>query len=181
MLFVPIGPRCWLDSLTMIFDTISHLPQYLPQDVWKDLESFLSRLCPDAPEGQCEIRKSEIFAQISSYKTRLPSKGHFETHDKYVDVQIVLSGMEMIDVVPRDALIPDTDYDEQNDICFYKTTDVHAVRLPMVPSHFAMFFPQDAHDPQLAPPTGVQNVKKVVIKIEWCLLRSDRGYVVDKS
>ena len=154
----------------MIFDAISHLPQCLPPDVWRDLGAFLSRISADVPEGKWSIREQEIFAQISAYKTKPLSEGRFETHECYVDVQFLLSGREMINVMPRDALIPNTSYDAQGDIRFYEAADEPIVRLTMVPGSFAMFFPQDAHCPQLTPQTGVQDVKKVVIKIDVNLL-----------
>ena len=150
----------------MIFDTISHLPQYLPPNVWKDMKPFLLRLRPDAQEGKSWLREPEIFAQISSYKTKPANEGRFETHERYADVQILLSGSEIIVVTPRLNLESHTDYDEQNDIRFYKPADEPAVRLAMVPDSFALFFPQDAHCPQLSPYTGTQDVKKVVIKID---------------
>jgi YhcH/YjgK/YiaL family protein len=149
----------------MIFDTISHLSQYLPSGVWKDLAPFISQLRPDISVGKHWIREPEIFAQVSSYQTKLPHEGRFETHEQYVDIQILLAGTEIIDIAPRDSLVPDTEYDEQNDIRFYKAADVPVVRLTMLPDSFALFFPQDSHCPQLTTPTGVQDVKNVVLKI----------------
>ena len=154
----------------MIFDTISYLPQYLPLDVRKILESFMVQLCPDMSDGKCWIQEPDVFAQISSYQTKPPHEGRFESHKRYADIQILLSGSEIIDATPLDGLVPETEYDEQNDIRFYKKTDEPAVRLLMAPGSFALFFPQDAHCPQLTSHTGVANVKKVVIKIESHLL-----------
>ena len=70
-------------------------------------------------------------------------------------------------MTPLDGLIPDTDYDEQNDIRFYKMVDVPAVQLHMLPGSFALFFPQDSHCPQLTPPSGMQDVMKVVLKVPF--------------
>ena len=163
----------------MIFDTLSHLPQYLPSDVQKVFETFFSRLCPDTTDGKYGIREPDVFAQISSYNTRPPQEGRFENHKRFVDIQILLSGSEMIYVTPLDGLIPDTDYDEQNDIRFYRSPDRPAVQLSLKPGSFAMFFPQDAHCPQLTPHTGVQNVKKVVVKIDSRLLSLDDDSVAE--
>ena len=118
------------------------------------------------PEGKCWIQEPEIYAEVSSYKTRPVHEGRLETHKRYVDIQIMLSGSERMDVMPPDTLIPDTDYDEQKDIRFYKRVKAPAVRLLMVPGNFAMFFPQDAHCPQITPHSEALNVKKVVIKID---------------
>jgi len=157
----------------MIFDTISHLPQYLPSDVWKDLEPFTRRLCSDIPEGKCWIREPDIFAQVSSYQTQPAHDRRFETHKRYVDVQILLTGSERIDVISPETLVPDTDYDNHNDIRFYKRVDIPAVQLVMVPGSFALFFPHDSHCPQITPHSEVQNVKKAVIKINSRLLMKE--------
>ena len=159
----------------MIFDTNSHLPQYLPPEVWKELKPIIHRLSADMPEGKCWIREPEIYADVSSYKTRSVHEGRLETHKRYVDIQIMLLGSERMDVTPPDALSPDTDYDEQKDIRFYKRVETPAVRLLMVPGNFAMFFPQDAHSPQLTPGSEALEVKKVVIKIDARLFVKENG------
>ena len=82
----------------MNFDMISRLPQFLPSDVWKILEPFIVRLCPDMPDNKYWIQEPDVFAQISSYQTKSPQEGRFEAHKKYVDIQILLSGSEMIEV-----------------------------------------------------------------------------------
>lgn len=153
----------------MIFDTLSYLPQYLPPDVWKCLEAFVSRLGSDLTDGEYPIQNSDIFARSASYRTKPPPEGRFEAHKRYADLQIVLAGSERIDVTPLNTVQPDTDYDESNDIRFYKAGGVPAVQLLMVPGSFALFFPQDLHCPQLTPPTGIQDVKKVVVKIDMRL------------
>jgi len=80
----------------MIFDTMLHLPQYVPSDIWKDLEPYIPRFNSDVPGGKCWIREPDIFAQVSSYKTRPPHEGRYEAHWRYVDIQILLSGSEVI-------------------------------------------------------------------------------------
>jgi len=150
----------------MIFDTIAHLPQYLPAEVWKELKPVIHRLNADMPEGKCWIREPEIYADVSSYTTRPVCETRLETHKRYVDIQIMLTGSERMDVTPPDALVPDTEYDEEKDIRFYKRIETPAVRLLMAPGNFALFFPQDAHAPQLTPHSEALKVKKVVIKID---------------
>ena len=159
----------------MIFDTNSHLPQHLPPEVWKELKPIIHRLNVDMPEGKCWIREPEMYAEVSSYQTRPVHEGRLETHKRYVDIQIMLTGSERMDVTPSDVLIADTDYDEQRDIRFYKRVESPAVRLLMEPGNFAMFFPQDAHCPQITPHSEVLNVKKIVIKIDVRLFMRENG------
>jgi len=150
----------------MIYDTITHLSQYVPPDIWRDLKPFIAQLQSEVPEGKIWIREPDIFALVSSYKTRSPHEGRFEAHRRFIDIQFLLSGSEIIDVSSLNGLIPEAEFDEQNDIRFYGRIDVPPVRLTMLPGNFALFFPQDAHCPQLTPLTEALEVKKVVIKID---------------
>jgi len=163
----------------MIFDTIPHLLLYLPSDVWNLLEPFISQLHPSVPDGKHWLQEPDVFAQISSYQTKPPREGRVEAHQRFVDIQIVLSGSEIIEVTPLCGLIPETEDDEQNDIRFYKVPDVPAVRLLLTPGSFALFYPQDTHRPGLTPHSGTTAVKKVIIKIDRHRIGGNAGPAPD--
>jgi len=150
----------------MIYDTLSFLPQYVPPDLWRDLKPFIAQLRSDVPDGKIWIREPDIFALASKYKTRPLHEGRFEAHRRFIDIQMLLSGSEIIEVSSVDELLPETNFDEQNDIRFYKRNGIPPIRLTMLPGSFALFFPHDAHCPQLTPQTEALEVKKVVIKID---------------
>lgn len=158
----------------MIFDTLDHLPQYLPEAVWEKLQPVIMRCGADLPVGKMPIDSSDIFADISVYETKFGQECRFETHTKYSDIQIILSGSEEIGLVPAEFLSAETDKETKKDVRFYKPAELSAAvsraKLTLTAGCFALFFPQDAHCPQIAAAGEKTVVKKMVIKIDTDLL-----------
>lgn len=150
----------------MIFDTLDRLPFYLPADVWEKVKPVMENVT--LPVGEVvldgSVAGSEIFAAVSEYETKPEADCRFETHVKYADIQIVLGGSEEIGVAPAESLVAATEYDAVRDVRFYQPA-IPPVRLTMQSGTFAVFFPQDAHLPQMAPQGKAAAVKKMVIKI----------------
>jgi YhcH/YjgK/YiaL family protein len=111
--------------------------------------------------GRHDIDGNNIFALISDYQTKLESEGKLEAHRKYIDVQYVIEGEELMGYAPlgnQQTLEP---YKEENDIIFYTGEKVFS---KVTEGMFAIFFPEDVHMP------GIQSgekslVKKLVIKV----------------
>jgi YhcH/YjgK/YiaL family protein len=110
-----------------------------------------------------DIDGDNLFATISDYTTKDSETANFEAHRKYIDIQYVISGKEIMNVAPltsRKDLI--TAYDASKDIEFF-TVNKYADHLAS-PSNFFIFFPVDAHRPQIKDGNKSQ-VRKVVIKV----------------
>ena len=90
---------------------------------------------------------------------------YLESHIKYIDLQLLISGTERINYMNIDGLEPQTKYDPDKDIIFYKKPKAEAGSIYLNGRNFAIFFPQDAHAPQISTLAHQSNVKKVVIKI----------------
>lgn len=67
----------------------------------------------------------------------------FESHKKYIDFQLLLSGQEQMELIDKDKLEFEK-YDEYKDFIFYGNTD-EATKLVMNKEDLAIFFPDDAH------------------------------------
>lgn len=91
-------------------------------------------------EGKYEI--SGGYYLIQKGTTSPVEKGCFETHKKYIDVQILIEGQEMLEWMPQDKLNVIQPYDEQRDVQFYQGT---GKRLLIEPGMFYVMFPEDAH------------------------------------
>jgi biofilm protein TabA len=154
-----------MEERKMIVDSIDNWPQY--RGLSAKLDAALKWLASDAPSACIEGRRYEIaegvFANCSAYETKPEDKASFETHRKYIDIQCVLKGNELIDVIDRRKLTPSIEYDEGKDIAFYRG-ERSAHRLVMVPGIMAVLFPQDAHRPSVAVDTP-SKVKKIVLKV----------------
>ena len=103
------------------------------------------------------------FALEQVYLTKPREQGVFETHRKYVDVQVIFQGEEFMEVTcPRKLTLREA-YNPERDAIFYEDF-AHAARLHLRVGDAAIYFPEDAHmgalqvsDPKL--------VRKTVIKV----------------
>jgi YhcH/YjgK/YiaL family protein len=120
-------------------------------------------------DGRYEISGGEgMYYLVQRYKTQpsiTPSSvGFLEAHKKYVDLQFILSGKEIIGYSPlKDDLELKQGYDKKNDAALFKS-DSKMTLIKLQAGMFAVFFPQDAHQPRIVldKPTSVV---KVVVKI----------------
>ena len=98
-----------------------------------------------------------LFAEaIKFLKTKEEAK--LETHNRFIDIQIPLSGVEVMGYTPREDL-PEAEYNADKDISFYH--GLAESYIPVKPGMFVIFFPQDAHAPGVTP----DGVKKVIVKV----------------
>ena len=96
-----------------------------------------------------------IFSQT---KPKTKEEAKLETHNQFIDIQIPLSGVEVMGYTPRTDL-PEEAYNAEKDITFYK--GLAKDYLTITPGMFAIFFPQDGHAPGVTP----DGVKKVIVKV----------------
>jgi len=113
-------------------------------------------------DGKHVIEGEEIYALLLSYDTEPQSARSFEAHRRYIDIQYVLTGREIIHWAPLQELTPAGEYSDEKDIVFL-SGDSRA-RLQLTPGTFALFFPEDAHKPNCAW-DNPQPARKVVVKV----------------
>ena len=154
----------------MIIDTLDNWLNYPLGDAWKKAFDFLQTLTPESEEKKYNIQGDDIFAQIFSYETCAPETTEIETHEKYVDIQMVLSGGEKMECAARDGLAISIPYDSAQDVAFYKSLKPRPTQVEIIPGTFVMFFPHDAHMPELMRNGKAEIVKKVVVKVNVELL-----------
>lgn len=148
----------------MIVDKIENTNLYknLGERIKKSFDYIKQTDLKNLKPGRYDIDEDNIFALISEYETKTESEGKLEAHRKYIDVQYVIEGEELMGYAPlgdQSILEP---YKEENDIIFYKGEKVF---IKVTEGMFAIFFPEDVHMP------GIQiekksPVKKLVIKVK---------------
>lgn len=110
------------------------------------------------------IDEDRLFATVTGYYTKSRDVARFEAHRKYIDIQYVISGEEMIGVAPitskGEILQP---YDESKDLEFMNVNE--GVEYNATPQKFFLFFPSDIHRPSLSVSDSSQ-VKKIVVKVK---------------
>jgi len=154
----------------MIIDQIKNWDIYPFGESWKQAFYFLETLNPSSEDKKYIISGDDIYAIVTTYKTRSYKDAIFETHQKYIDIQTVISGREKLEWSFKDGLPVDMPYDESKDAEFYKANFPRAGKVDLLPGTFVMLFPQDAHMPSLIFENEIEVVKKVVIKLNIDLL-----------
>jgi len=112
------------------------------------------------PEGRHVVDGEEVFALVSVSTGRGRSASPLEAHRRYLDIQCVLAGQDVIGYSPREDCRSVRDpYAAARDIEFF--TDAPQSWMTLPAGTFALFLPTDAH----APLAGEGPVRKVVIKV----------------
>lgn len=113
--------------------------------------------------GRHDIDGDNLYVSITDYETREPDSVRYEAHMKYIDIQYVASGSEMIGIAPlsdvETVLVP---YDGTRDISFM--TVRNGKEYTATPDRFFIFFPDDVHKPTLKNQEKT-SVRKVVVKV----------------
>jgi len=114
------------------------------------------------PVGSYPVMGDTVVANVQEYTTILPSEGSFETHEKYFDIQYIVSGEEQFGVCKRDGLVVKQRI-EENDLIFYEEPE-HSGSVYMEAGDLIVVAPEDAHKPRCQA-GGPCEVKKVVVKV----------------
>ena len=78
----------------------------------------------ELPCGSYEIGPNE-FVNVMEYDTKARKDACYEAHKKYVDIQMVISGSELIEVAPVTTLNATTDFNEEDDFALYSLSLIH--------------------------------------------------------
>lgn len=98
------------------------------------------------------------------YDTKERQDCFFESHMKYIDVQVILDGEEIIEVDNINNLTVNGEYDDTIDLIKYKNMP-DSTPLIMKKDYVSIFFPSDAHMPCIKHKSS-QRVIKTVVKVK---------------
>ncbi len=116
------------------------------------------------PEGRHEIAGAEVYALVSRYDSKAPEEARYETHRDYIDIQIVVSGKEIVEARSAVGLAVSVPY--KPDIEFYALPEPGTGHeFLLAPGTALVFFPEDAHRPGLAIRGVPEPIHKVVVKV----------------
>ena len=112
-------------------------------------------------DGKYELDGSRLFVSIASINGKAKEDAAIETHKKYIDIQLPLSGVEKIGWKPGSELQEEASpYNEEKDIAFF--VDRPTAFTKIYPGQFAIYFPEDGH----APGIGQGAIRKVIVKVQ---------------
>lgn len=103
------------------------------------------------------------FALEQAYAPKPRPQGFFESHRKYIDVQVIVEGEELMEVEDVARLAVTDAYNPERDLIKYGDTGIASV-LRMKTGDVAVFFPEDGHMPSLHW-RGPGLLRKTVVKV----------------
>lgn len=118
--------------------------------------------------GTYEIDGKNIYALVMDLTTTDKDKNRPEVHRRYIDVQFLLRGKELIGFARDTGHNAKAEDLPERDVCFYQDAE-NEVFLKMCPGNFAIFFPFDVHRPGCRDGEPCA-VRKVVVKIALDIL-----------
>lgn len=149
----------------MIIDKISNTDRYdllLYPRLKKALDYLQKVDFNTLKAGKFQIEGEDIYMLVQEYQTREDINCRLEGHEKYIDIQYIYSGQELIGMACHENTLQVIDSD-QLDCFFYKTEHV-AYFIKLKQGMFAIFFSSDLHMPCIKVSES-EIVKKIVIKV----------------
>lgn len=104
------------------------------------------------------------FALEQVYEAKPRPEGFFESHRKYIDVQVIIAGTELMEVADIARLSVTLPFVPERDLIKYADC-TQASRLFMQPGDAAIFYPEDGHMPSLRVDGAPALVRKTVVKV----------------
>jgi len=146
----------------MIYDNIENASRYtgLSKLLATGLNTIPNYLGRDP--GRYEIDGDDLFLLVQHYDSVPAENKKWETHRRYIDIQYIESGCELIGFGEMSAMTVDTPYSSEGDGELY-TGD--GIMLPMQSGSIAIFYPGEPHMPGVAV-NAPESVKKIIVKVK---------------
>ncbi|MCL2480024.1 MAG: YhcH/YjgK/YiaL family protein [Treponema sp.] len=147
----------------MIFDSIKNSRLYtgLGSDFKKVFEFINKTNLENKAAGRYPLEGS-VYYLVQEYETKPESEGFFEAHRKFIDLQYIARGSERHNFTNISALKLKTPYDDEKDFAAYEG---QGNSLVLNRGFFAIYYPDDAHMPNLKAGSAPEKMLKVVFKI----------------
>ena len=146
----------------MIFDLLLNIRSYqaLNRGFLRAIDFLEGADLKALPVGRYEIDGERVYAMVSRENGRKKEDSQLEVHERYIDIQLVLSGTDNMGWKPlKNCIRPVSDFDRDEDIgLFYDEPNVF---IPVGPGYFVIFTPEDAHMPLI----GDGEIHKIVVKV----------------
>ena len=146
----------------MILDSLKNSNKYASMHpLFAQAFDFLTKNDLTAlPIGKIELDGTNLFVSVQEVTGKTEADARMETHNNYIDIQVPITTPETIGYTPTLHLQHITQpYNNEKDITFF--ADKAETLLNIQPLEFAIFFPEDGHQPCIG--SGV--FRKIVVKV----------------
>ncbi|NJL31963.1 MAG: DUF386 domain-containing protein [Phycisphaerales bacterium] len=157
----------------MIYDILPHAHGYEKlHPLFPAAFNYLRQFDPtpgNVAPGRYELQGSDLYALVQTYETQTSDKLRFESHHRYIDLQYIAAGNEIIYHAQAATLAAGEPYNPDRDLQFYTPSHLQnkqqlAQPIMLSAGTWTLLFPHDAHMPMACAGTP-STVLKVVVKI----------------
>lgn len=146
----------------MIIDTLKNGVKYasVHPRFTKAFDFLLRNDLAALPAGKIELEGSDLVVNVVDITGKSAEEARMETHRDYIDIQVPIGQAETMGWKSTEKLIEITEpYNESKDVAFFG--DKASIFLNIQPYEFAVFFPDDAHQPGISEGT----YRKIIVKV----------------
>lgn len=149
----------------MIFDKIKNIHNYkgINKNLDLAIEEVLKGDYKNAEVGKTVVDGKNVFYNTQVYTTKDLENCFFETHQEYIDIQLLVKGEENMAVSGMDKLEITQEYNPEKDV--EKQMGECETIVKVTEDSFVIFFPAEPHMPGMKVSENAE-VKKVVFKVK---------------
>ena len=148
----------------MIIDTLNNASKYTSLNpLFAKAFDFINQNdVATLEDGVIQIEDGlKVIVSTANGKTAEASLAKFECHDKNIDIQVCVNGLETIDWKPREKCVAQNGaYNPEKDVRFF--SDEPDMFFQLTDNQFGIFYPEDVHAPMI----GDGEIKKLVFKVK---------------
>ena len=156
-------------------------PRADEEEICRRVENSLKYLkglnISESDVGTKRVVNDNFFYSVQSYMTKPAEECRFESHRRYVDIQILAAGEEIMDLADISRLSVEEEYSEQKDVMYWNTPR-RMSRVSLGAGDSIVLYPETAHRGGISVNES-KNVLKVVGKVSVC--KSKRIYRVQRT
>lgn len=135
-------------------------------EAWAKMFEYLEKTDLLAvPKGKTPIPGTNLVLNVQDGKNEPLEKRRSESHYHTIDFQYCVKGIERFGVIDHTTSVPNDTY--KPDVIHYDYDKSRTKFYDSTPDKFFIFFPGDWHIAKVANDTEDQNIKVVVVKVEY--------------
>ncbi len=133
---------------------------------WKALFRWIAETdLTGIPKGKHPIEGTKLVASVEDSQNGPLAKRQSESHYHHIDFQYVVRGVERFGLIEHNSSKPNCQWRE--DVIHYDYDQQKARFIDSAPDRFFIFFPQDWHIAKVENDTEDQDIRVIVIKVDY--------------
>lgn len=126
---------------------------------------FIKKMFAEGVEdGRHIIDGDALYVNVMTYESKAAEQSCFEAHKKYIDIQVIIEGEEIIGFESAERLAVTKEYDAEGDYMLYALNDSYDA-LRVGSEELVILFPEEPHAPGIAVDGKPARVRKAVVKV----------------